>query len=209
MISRPTLIKLFPKPHIAILAALLCGCSQSLTLQIDSEVPVALMQTLPLTIAVYYDDALRNHSYIEDSEERENWAISTGSSQVAMIDRVLTSTFAKVVPLDQLPSANTLIDADLIVTPSIKEMQFGTPEETFFDFYEAWIRYDIGMLAPDGTSLDNWEMVTYGKSTPTRFTSRKTGLNDAIALALRDAGAKLATGLPKQPVIKRLLNENR
>jgi hypothetical protein len=88
-------------------------------------------------------------------------------------------------------------------------MQFGTPEETFFDFYEAWIRYDIGMLAPDGTSLDNWEMVTYGKSTPTRFTSRKTGLNDAIALALRDAGAKLATGLPKQPVINRLLNENR
>ncbi len=209
MISGPTLIKLFLKPHIATLAALLGGCSQSLTLQINSDVPVALMQALPLTIAVYYDDALRNHSYIEDSKERENWTVSTGSSQVAMIDKVLTSTFAKVVPLAQLPSANALIDADLIVAPSINEMQFGTPEETFFDFYEAWIRYDIGMLAPDGTFLDNWEMVTYGKSTPTRFTSRTTGLNDAIALALRDAGAKLATGLPKQPVINRLLNENR
>jgi len=208
MISRPTLIKLFLKSHVAMLAVLLGGCSQSLTLQIDSEVPIVLMQALPLTIAVYYDGALRNHTYIEDSNERENWTVSTGSSQVSMIDKVLTSTFAKVVPLAQLPSANALIDADLIVAPSIKEMQFATPDETFFDFYEAWIRYDIGMLAPDGTSLDNWEMVTYGKSTPTRFTSRATGLNDAIALALRDAGAKLVTGLPKQPIINRLLNEN-
>ncbi|MFP6681232.1 MAG: hypothetical protein VCB07_03440 [Gammaproteobacteria bacterium] len=208
MISRPTLIKLFLKSRVATLAVLLIGCSQSLTLQINSEVPVALMQALPLTIAVYYDSALRNHSYIEDSNERENWTVSTGSSQISMIDKVLTSTFAKVVSLAQLPSANALIDADLIVAPSIKEMQFATPDETFFDFYEAWIRYDIGMLAPDGTSLDNWEMVTYGKSTPTRFTSRTTGLNDAIALALRDAGAKLATGLPKQPIINRLLNEN-
>lgn len=206
MAFRTTLAVLF-RTTIAMLAALVAGCSQSLTLQVDSAVPAALMQTLPLTVAVYYEDALRNHSYREDSEERKNWAISTGSSQVAMFDQVLASTFATVVPLAQLPNADTPAAADLIVAPKIKEMQFGTPEETFFDFYEAWIRYEIAVLAADGTPIDNWEIVTYGKANQKRFSSRSTGLNDAIALALRDAGAKLSTGMHKQPVVHRLLDK--
>ena len=192
---------------IAMLAALVTGCGQSLTIQVDSAVPAALTQTIPLTVAVYYEDGLRNHSYREDSEERKNWSINTGTSQVAMFDRMLASTFSTVVPLAQLPGPDRPATADLIVAPKIIEMQFGTPEETFFDFYEAWIRYDIAMLAADGTPLDNWEIVTYGKSNKKRFSSRTTGLNDAISLALRDAGAKISTGMHKQPTVLRLVNK--
>ena len=86
---RPKLIGPFVKPTIAVLATILGGCAQNLTLQVDSDVPAALMQTLPLTVAVYYDDELRNHTYKENSSERKNWAITTGGSQVAMFDRVL------------------------------------------------------------------------------------------------------------------------
>jgi hypothetical protein len=207
--SLRTAIVILYKTNIVVLAALVAGCSQSLTLQVDSAVPAALMQTLPLTVAVYYDDALRNHSFTEDSKERKNWAISTGPSQVAMFDQVLASTFTNVLPITQLPNANAPTAADLVVVPTIQEMQFGTPEETFFDFYEAWIRYDISMLDPHGAPLDNWEIVTYGKANQKRFSSRSSGLNDAIALALRDAGAKLSTGVHKQPVVRRLLNEQR
>lgn len=206
MALRTTLAVLF-RTNIVLHAVLTGGCSQSLTIQVDSAVPAALMQTLPLTVAVYYEPALRNHSYKENSEERANWAISTGSSQVAMFDRVLASTFSSVIPLNQIPSASAPAAADLIVAPKINEMQFGTPEETFFDFYEAWISYDIAILASDGTAIDNWKIVTYGKANEKRFSSRTTGLNDAIELALRDAGAKLSTGMHKQPIVHRLLNE--
>ncbi len=194
---------------ITMLVTLVAGCGQSLTLQVDSAVPAALMQTLPLTAAVYYEDSLRNHSYREDSEERKNWAINTGSSQIAMFDQVLASTFSTVVPLAQLPTADAPATADLIVVPKIMEMQFGTPQETYFDFYEAWIRYEIAMLAADGTPIDNWEIVTYGKANQKRFSGRTAGLNDAIELALRDAGAKLSTGMYKQPAVHRLLNKQK
>lgn len=194
---------------VAILAGVLGGCSQTVTLLVDSEVPAALVQTLPLTVGVYYDEALRNHRYTEDSSERQNWVIDSGNSQVAMFDRILTSTFTRVIVLEKLPTPDAPAEIDIIIAPKIVEMQFATPEETFFDFYEAWIRYDIGLFTADGGTTGNWVITAYGKAQKTRFGGRAAGLNDAIGLALRDAGAKLATGMVDQPFIKQRLEPER
>ncbi|HCU88410.1 MAG TPA: hypothetical protein DGR97_00610 [Gammaproteobacteria bacterium] len=183
------------------------GCSRSLTIQVDNTVPAALIESLPLTVAVYYHNSLRTHSYRENSEERANWSIATGSSQIAMFEQVWASTFNTVISLPQLPDADSPLSADLIVVPKIKEMQLGTPEETFFDFYEAWISYEISLLTAAGIPIENWEIVSYGKAEKKRFSSRSTGLNDAISLALRDAGAKLSTGIRKQGTIRALLHK--
>jgi hypothetical protein len=205
---RPALIRTI-KLTAAIVTGVLGGCGQSITLQVDSEVPAALVQTLPLTVGVYYDEEFRNHRYTEDSIERPNWVIDTGMSQVAMFDQVFISTFESVIPLEKPPTADAPVEFDLVVVPKIVEIQFATPRETFFDSYEAWIRYDIDMRAADGRSIDHWEITAYGKAPKTRFGTRKDGLNDAIGLALRDAGAKLSTGMRDQSVIKRLLEVKR
>jgi len=202
LVSRPT----FYGFSIILAVALLGGCGSSLNLQVDSSVPVALVQTAPLSVGVYYDDALRNHSYTEDSSERPNWVIDSGNSQVAMFDRVLTSTFTDVVVLDNIPTPQAPVLLDLILAPRIREMQFGTPGETYFDFYEAWIRYDIDLLGSDGRSIGNWEITAYGKAPKKRFATTTAGLNDAIGMALRDVGAKLSIGILEQPAVKQRLN---
>ena len=84
----------------------------------------------------------------------------------------------------------------------ITEMQFATPRETFFEFYECWIRYTVEFLSANGENLDTWELTAYGKAPSTRFGSRSDGLNRAVGAALRDIGAKLATGLPQRRVIQ-------
>lgn len=200
MTFRPTVQQL-QRTTIAIVVGVLSACEQSMNVQVDSTVPSALVQTMPLTVAVYYSDAMRNHTYSEDSEERPNWEIKSGDSQVAMFDQVLSSTFSTVSSIESLPNTQSPATYDVVVVPSIQEMQFATPQETFFDFYEAWIRYDIDMLNGDGSSLGKWEVTAYGKAPQKRFTRRTDGINDAIGLALRDAGAKLATGMLKQPVV--------
>ena len=189
------------------LAALIAGCNQATTMRVDAKVPVALVEKLPLTIGVYYDTALRNHRYTEDTSERPNWVIDSGHSQVALFDSVLTSTFNQVIPVENLPTVDAPAEFDLIVAPAISEMQFTTPDETFFDFYEAWIRYDIDLLRSDGSSINKWEITAYGKSPKKYFASRTDSLKSAIGLALRDAGAKLSTGMGHHPAIKQLLEK--
>lgn len=206
MTSRITLTRL-DRTTVAMLVLLAGGCSRSLTIQVDNTVPAALIESLPLTVAVYYHDSLRTHSYRENNEERSNWTIATGSSQIAMFERVWTSTFNTVISLTQLPDADSPVSADLIVVPKIKEMQLGTPSETFFDFYEAWISYEITLLTAAGTPIEIWDIVTYGKADKKNFSSRSSGLNDAISLALRDAGAKISTGIHKQAAIRSLLHK--
>ncbi|MDP6184025.1 MAG: hypothetical protein QF609_09420 [Gammaproteobacteria bacterium] len=191
------------------LSALIAGCTQSTNVRVDSELPVALVEKLPLTVGVYYDDAIRDHSYTEDTTERPNWVIDSGDSQVALFDRVLASTFDRVIALENPQMANSQLALDLVIAPSIREMQFATPDETFFDFYEAWIQYDIDMLRPDGSSIDAWKITAYGKSPKRRFVGRSDGLNSAIGLALRDVGAKLSTGMFRYPAIKQLLEKTR
>ncbi len=180
-------------------AGLLGGCEQSLAVKVESDVPDALVERLPVTVAVVYPPDFRNHIYAENSEDRPNWQVDTGSSQVAVFDRVLSSMFNTVPPAagDTAPPG-----ADGLITASLEEAQFATPEETKLDFYEAWFRYKVSIYQPDGQLVTDWFFSAYGKSAKAFMGSRGQGLNDAIGVALRDAGAKLTVGLPEVPEVK-------
>ena len=203
----------FAPPNVGVKTNLLCislfllvaSCSQTLKVNVDAEVPVVVMRALPLTVATYFDSELRTHVYSEDNDDRQGWAISSGSSQVAMFDKVIASAFSDYVVLDQLPTNDTPAASDLVIVPKIIKMQIATPEETFFRFYEAWIQYDVTLMTPNGETVSSWEITAYGKAPDGRFTTRTGGLNQAIGLALRDCGAKLSSGMRKQPLIRKLL----
>lgn len=195
---------------LAIVATLAtcAGCTRSLQVQVDTQVPTALVASAPVSVGIYYDDKIRNHIYEENSPERVNWAIQTGQSQVAMFDRVLQSTFDNVSHISAVPTRDHALEHDMIIAPAIRELQLATPQETFFDFYEAWIRYDIDILERDGTPVGTWQITAYGKAPKKRFARQAEGISDAVGLALRDAGAKLATGILKQPSVARLIRDN-
>ena len=145
-------------------------------------------------MGVLYRDELRNHVYEENSDERPNWKIESGSSHVALFEQILGSMFEQTKEV-----AGTESDAavDAVLAPGVAEMQFALPAETKSDFYEAWIKYDMELYDRDGSPIANWSVTGYGKSSTEFMKSRDKGLNAAVNQALRDAGAKFALGFSR------------
>ena len=179
-----------------------CGCSQSLALKVESEVPMPLISKIPINMGVYYDENFRNYTYRENTPDRENWSIESGSSQMALFNQILPSMFREVIEIDSMPAAGTVAGVKAVLVPSIEEMQFSLPQETRLDMYEAWIKYKIRLLDTNGNLISEWPLTAYGKTETAFMKNREQGLNGAMELALRDAGAKLALGFPEIVEVK-------
>lgn len=189
---------------IALPFLVLIGCTASLTMEPQIEVPTPLATALPLKIAVHYPEAFRQHVYTENSADRENWTIKTGAAQVALFDRVLSSMFADLKHLDNNPFRGQQ-QLDVILVPEIVDMQFALPQETRTDLYEVWIKYSVVFYHPDGRSMEEWPISGYGKTTVEVFKSRDEGLEEAMLSAFRDVGAKLTLGFANRPAISQML----
>lgn len=181
------------------LALMIAACQQSMSLKVASEVPVPLMTQLPLSLGVFYDGELRNYVYEEDSDERSNWKIDSGASHAALFARILPAMFRQVT---EVPGAPTDAPVDAVLVPRVAEMQFALPHETKTDFYEAWIKYEMTLLDPQGERIAAWLVTGYGKSSTEFMKSRDKGLNAAVNQALRDAGARFALGFPRVAAVK-------
>ena len=177
------------------------GCTPSLTLQTQVELPVPLTAEMPLSVAVHYSEAFRNYAYTENSDDRANWNIQCGASQVVVFDRVLSALFATVVQVDGT-SYQGGHPPDMIFVPEVEDMQFALPQETHTDLYEAWIKYRIMVYYPDGQPIGVWPVSGYGKTSTELFKGRDEGLNIAINAAFRDIGAKVTLGFAQSDVFK-------
>ena len=169
----------------------LAACEQSVSLKIDTEIPTPVIARMPVKMGVFYRDELRNYVYEEDSEERPNWKIESGSSHVALFEQILSSMFEETKEVSGT-TADATVDA--VLAPSVAEMQFALPAETKTDFYEAWVKYDMALYDQAGRPIASWSVSGYGKSSTK---SRDKGINAAVNQALRDAGARFALGFPR------------
>ena len=185
--------------------SILAGCSNSLEFKVKSDIPTPLVNKIPIVMGVYYPDKFKNYSYRENSAERKNWDIESGPSQVAMFNRVLPSMFKQVKHMASLPLAGNGDGVQAVLIPSIAEMQFSLPQETHLGMYEVWIKYKLRLQDLNGNVISEWPVTAYGKSTKKFLKNREKGLNDAMDLALRDAGAKIALGFSKVAGVKQWL----
>ena len=176
------------------LLLILAACEQSISLKVDSEIPTPVIARMPVTMGILYRDELRNYVYEENSDERPNWKIESGSSHIALFEQILGSMFEETIEVTGT-AADTTVDA--VLSPGIAEMQFALPAETKSDFYEAWIKYDMELFNRDGSPIANWSVTGYGKSSTEFMKSRDKGLNAAVNQALRDAGARFALGFSR------------
>ena len=173
------------------------ACTPSLNMKVESEVPTPVVTRLPLNMGVYYSDKLRNYTYTEDSAERHNWSIDSGASQVAMFEQVLPSMFSSVKQLSSPPAKGTSYNLDGILVPAIEQMQFSLPSETKLKLYEVWIKYSIGLYDNRGSLVTDIPLIAYGKTSTEFLLGREKAMQEAMDLALRDAGARLALGFTR------------
>ncbi|MDP4650176.1 MAG: hypothetical protein NWS56_00305, partial [Haliea sp.] len=73
-----------------VLACLLAGCGTKEVI-VQSEFPDPVMNRLPLTLGIWYDDAFANHEFFDEASGRaeSSWRVNTGQAQVELWQTLL------------------------------------------------------------------------------------------------------------------------
>lgn len=189
---------------LACLLALLGGCGPA-EVVVEGRFPPPLIEPLPLTIGVWYEDNFAGHEFFDEATtpQESSWVVKTGEAQVQMWDILLDGMFANMVHMKGRPGAgqmNQVVDGVLI--PHVDELQYAIPAHTNIKVYEIWMRYRFELVTSSGEPIAEWTMSSYGK-TPTAFLqSDEAAVNLAAVMALRDAGANFATNFTRVPALQ-------
>lgn len=188
---------------ILLLAATGCGVNNVV---IQGNFPTPNVNQLPLTVAVYYDDALRDFSYIEYSETgQEEYNIASGVSHIQLFNAILPAMFSEVVVVNSLEEAQSR-NVDAVFAPAIEEFQLALPAKTKLDVFEVWIKYNMRLLSAEGGYIADWVLTSYGKTPTETFRSAEAAINDAAVVALRDLASSFSLSFAQVPEVRDWLN---
>lgn len=186
---------------VVALAALLAGCGVN-NVTIEGSFPTPNISKLPLTVAVYYDDALKEFAYMEYSETgSEEFNIESGQSHVQLFNAVLPAMFDQVVEVNQMEEAQAG-QVDAVFMPLIEEFQLALPAKTKLDVYEVWIKYNMRLVTPEGDYIADWVLTSYGKTPTETFRSAEAGINEAAVVALRDLASSFSLTFTQVPEVR-------
>ena len=186
---------------ISLISCFLISCGVS-NLEIQGNFPTPNIKKIPLSVAVYYDDALRAFSYMEYSETgREEINIESGESHIRLFNAVLPAMFEEVIEVEGFDDPNVQ-DVDAVFAPVIEEFQLALPEKTKLEVYEVWIKYNMRILNSRGVSLADWVVTSYGKTPTETFLSVEDGINDAAIVALRDLASSFSLNFTRVPEVQ-------
>ena len=141
------------------------------------------------------------------NEERwsTDWHVELGKAQSDGITRLMNAMFERVVAVDSVGAGQAHGDSiRAILEPSIEEFAFVTPRDAGSPFFAVSIKYRVNIYLPDGKLADSWGFTGYGTA-PAEGLSSAPPLQTATALAMRDAGAKLAVEFREQATVRGLL----
>ncbi len=185
------------------LALSACGVSNVV---IEGSFPTPNINKLPLTMAVLYDEALRNFAYIEYTETgEEEFNIESGLSHIQLFDAVLPAMFDQVIFVNSMEEAKTR-GVDAVFAPAIEEFQLALPAKTKLDVYEVWIKYNMRLLSAEGDYIADWVLTSYGKTPTATFLSVEAAINQAAVVALRDLASSFSLSFSEVPEVRDWLN---
>ncbi len=179
---------------LVFLTAVLVNCG-STSVKVNSSFPDVVFEAKPLSAAIVFTDSFR--SYI--AQPNKDTQIAIGESQT----RVLTKTFGGLFEtIEIVPSAEQAsAEVDIIITPSVYEVQVATPNNNYLNVFEVWIKYNLELTDSQGQVITNWFMPAYGKTPDSFLASKEKAIERAANVALRDAGAKLVLDFFRIPAV--------
>ena len=184
-----------------LVALALSGCGVS-NVVIEGSFPTPNINKIPVAVAVYYDDALREFSYIEYSETgQEEFNIESGQSHMELFNAVLPAMFDRVIFVDNLEDARAE-GVDAVFAPTIEEFQLALPAKTKLDVYEVWIKYNMRLLTAEGDYIADWIVTSYGKTPTETLRSAADGINEAAVVALRDLASSFSLSFGQVPEVR-------
>ena len=184
-----------------LVALALSGCGVS-NVVIEGSFPTPNINKIPVAVAVYYDDALREFSYIEYSETgREEFNIESGQSHMELFNAVLPAMFDRVIFVDNLEDARAE-GVDAVFAPTIEEFQLALPAKTKLDVYEVRIKYNMRLITAEGDYIADWIVTSYGKTPTETLRSAADGINEAAVVALRDLASSFSLSFGQVPEVR-------
>ncbi|GAB1261363.1 hypothetical protein [Aurantivibrio plasticivorans] len=195
----------------ALLYCLLSGCAN--TLLVEGDFPDPLIEPIPINVGVHFSDDFESFQYTEESNDRDKWIIVLGDTQQHLFEIIFRGMFSSLHSIDSSPpwestrERDFLKDIDIVLIPQVNEFQYTLPSETKINVYEVWIQYNIKAYTATGDLLADWILTAYGKTPDGFMQSSEGALNQAIVVALRDAGANLALNFKQVPELRAWLAE--
>lgn len=185
---------------------LLAGCGP-VKLVASTNIPPPLVVKIPIAVALFMPTEFSSYVHKEERWSTK-WHVDLGKAQSDGITRLMSAMFERVVAVESV-NAGTQVPGGVtaILEPSIEEYAFVTPRDAGSPFYAVSIKYRVNVYLPDGKLADSWGFTGYGTS-PSQGLSSQAPLSTATALAMRDAGAKLAVEFREQAVMRGLLPES-
>lgn len=187
-----------------IAALLLAGCAKSV--QVDSSFPKPLMQPYPLVAGVRYPASLTGFSHTEKSINEPEIVINLGTANVDMFRALFSGMFAETVELGSDPSSPVPASIDLVIEPTLADLEIASPGKSGTDQYTVWLNYNLRLSRPDGSLLGDWKVTAYGqRDQGSMGMGGEDAVNDATVIALRDAAASIVSEFSTAPGIASIL----
>ncbi|NIM69118.1 MAG: hypothetical protein GTN86_01140 [Xanthomonadales bacterium] len=172
------------------------GCAgSSAHVRIEPGFPTVVAQPREIHAAVVFQQPFRDFVAQTDAKT----SIDIGAAQVELLGNAFRGLFSRV---DIVSAREQLAPGtELVIIPSVREVQLSSPSESYLNVFEVWIKYALEIETGEGVPIDTWFLPAYGKTQDSMLTSRSEGIEEAAIVALRDAGAKLLLDFYRIPAI--------
>lgn len=179
----------------------LAGCGP-VSLIANTNIPTPLVVKMPIAVALFVPKEFSTYVHNEERWSTD-WHVELGKAQTEGITRLMSAMFERVVAVESV-SAGQDGGVRAILEPSVEEFAFVTPRDAGSPFFAVSIKYRVNIYLPNGKLADSWGFTGYGTAPAQGLTSAPP-LQIATALAMRDAGAKLAVEFREQATVRGLL----
>ncbi len=182
----------------------LAGCGP-VKLIANTNIPTPLLVKMPIAVALFIPKEFSTYVHNEERWSTD-WHVELGKAQSDGITRLMDAMFERVIQVESVSAGQTHAEGGVraILEPSIEEFAFVTPRDAGSPFFAVSIKYRVNIYLPDGKLADSWGFTGYGTA-PAVGLSSAPPLQTATALAMRDAGAKLAVEFREQATVRGLL----
>jgi hypothetical protein len=183
----------------------LAGCGP-VKLVANTNIPTPLVVKIPIAVALFIPKEFSTYVHNEERWSTD-WHVELGKAQTDGITRLMNAMFERVIAVDSVGAGqNAAGGVRAILEPSVEEFAFVTPRDAGSPFFAVSIKYRVNVYLPNGKLADSWGFTGYGTA-PAEGLSSAPPLQTATALAMRDAGAKLAVEFREQAIVRGLLPE--
>ena len=177
------------------LAIFLSGCGSTVQVKVAAQFPSVLAEPRDIKAALVINDEFR--TYVAKPSAKTS--IDLGSAQSDLLSKAFLGLFSQVETIASKDQVSP--GTELLITPSVREVQVSTPSDSYLNVYEVWIKYNLDIETFDGDIIDSWFMPAYGKTPDSFMLSRTNAIKEATVVAIRDAGAKLLLDFYRIPSV--------